>query len=193
MLSVGSSEVCILIFKALVNFLQDPDCQKMFLMSEDESRTFLSAVVDYLVVEQDNFQAQKIDRNKTIKLLKICPIVIETLQKLYNKQNLEKLQELFAPGNVPSQSKESVFDGNRVVKKIIEEDFSQIVMQLLEMVVCTSKAAESLQSFGTNKLLAEERTVFDFIESLNEFFVLSRETQEAYLHFIFKFTEYRSE
>ena len=66
-------------------------------------------------------------------------------------------------------------------------------MQLLEMVVCTSKAAESLQSFGTNKLLSEERTVFDFIESLNDFYALSVETQEAYLDFLFRFTEYRSE
>ena len=44
------------------------------------------------------------------------------------------------------------------------------------MVLSTSKAAESLQSFGTNKLLSEERTVFDFIESLNEFFVLNVDT-----------------
>ncbi len=43
------------------------------------------------------------------------------------------------------------------------------------MVVSTSKAAESLQSFGTNKLLSEERTVFDFIESLNDFFYLNTE------------------
>jgi len=40
---------------------------------------FLSAVVEYLGVEQENFQAQKTERNKTIKLLKICPIVIESL------------------------------------------------------------------------------------------------------------------
>ena len=66
-------------------------------------------------------------------------------------------------------------------------------MQLLEMVVCTSKAAESLQSFGTNKLLSEERTVFDFIEILNDFYALSVDTQEAYLDFLFRFTEYRSE
>ena len=79
MLSVGSSDVCILIFKALVSFLGDPDCQRMFLVCEDESRMFLSAVIDYLVVEQDNFQTQKTDRNKTVKLLKICPIVIEAL------------------------------------------------------------------------------------------------------------------
>ena len=61
------------------------------------------------------------------------------------------------------------------------------------MVLSTSKAAESLQSFGTNKLLSEERTVFDFIESLNEFFVLNVDTQQIYLDFVFKFTEYRSE
>ena len=61
------------------------------------------------------------------------------------------------------------------------------------MVVCTSKAAESLQSFGTNKLLTEERTVFDFIESLNEFYALNVDAQVVYLEFLFKFTEYRGE
>ena len=55
MLSVGQPDVCILIFKALLNFLGDPDCQRLFLQCEDESRTFLSAVVDYLIMEQDNF------------------------------------------------------------------------------------------------------------------------------------------
>lgn len=84
MLSVGSSDVCVLIFKALNAFLADSDCQQLFLMCEEETKTFLSAVVDYLVVEHENFEAQKTDRNKTIKLLKICPIVIETLSKLYN-------------------------------------------------------------------------------------------------------------
>jgi len=66
-------------------------------------------------------------------------------------------------------------------------------MQLLEMVVSTSKAAESLQSFGTNKLLSEERTVFDFIESLNNFYSLGVDTQKVYLEFLFKFTEYKDE
>ena len=94
MLSVGSSEVCILIFKALLNFLSDQDCRALFLQCEDESRTFLSAVIDYLTLEQDNFLEQKTDRNKMIKLLKICPIVIETLQKLYNGQTLTHLREL---------------------------------------------------------------------------------------------------
>ena len=148
---------------------------------------FLSAVVDYLILEQDNFQAQKTDRNKTIKLLKICPIVIETLQKLYSKQSLTKLQELFGGANA------TMSEDERIIKKIVEKEFSAIVMQLLEMVVCTSKAAESLQSFGTNKLLAEERTVFDFIESLNDFYALTVDTQEAYLDFLFRFTKYRSE
>lgn len=148
---------------------------------------FLSAVVDYLILEQDNFQAQKTDRNKTIKLLKICPIVIETLQKLYSKQSLTKLQEIF------SGSATNLGEDDLIIKKIVDKDFSAIVMQLLEMVVCTSKAAESLQSFGTNKLLSEERTVFDFIESLNDFYALSTDTQEAYLEFLFRFTEYRSE
>ena len=94
MLSVGSSDVCIFIFKALLTFLADSDCQKLFLQSEEETKMFLSAVVDYLCVEQENFQAQKTERNKTIKLLKICPIVIETLQKLYNKQTLEQLESM---------------------------------------------------------------------------------------------------
>lgn len=57
MLNVGSSEVCVLIFKALLNFLGDYDCQKLFLYCEEESRTFLQAVVDYLVSEIENLQS----------------------------------------------------------------------------------------------------------------------------------------
>lgn len=61
------------------------------------------------------------------------------------------------------------------------------------MVVSTSKAAESLQSFGTNKLLSEERTVFDFIENLNDFYLLNCETQTLFMEFLFQFTEYKGE
>ena len=61
------------------------------------------------------------------------------------------------------------------------------------MIVYTSKAAESLQSFGTNKLLSEERTVFDFIETLNDFYVLSVETQALYCDFLYRFMEFKSE
>jgi len=57
MLSVGSSEVCIQIFKALLNFLGDADCVQLFLQSEDETRIFMMAVVDYLNAEQENFQS----------------------------------------------------------------------------------------------------------------------------------------
>ena len=51
MLSVGSSDVCILIFKALLTFLADSDCQYLFLFCEEETKMFLSAVVDYLYTE----------------------------------------------------------------------------------------------------------------------------------------------
>ncbi len=44
------------------------------------------------------------------------------------------------------------------------------------MILNTSKAAENLQSFGTNKLLTEERAVFDFVESLNDFCCLKVDT-----------------
>ena len=38
------------------------------------------------------------------------------------------------------------------------------------MIVNTSKSSDGFQSFGTpHKLLTEEKTVFDFIEALNEF------------------------
>ena len=84
MLSVGSTEVCMMIFKSLNNFLGDNDCQLLFLKCEDETKIFLSAVVDYLAVEQENIQSQKSDRNKTIKLLKICPTIIDALSKLYS-------------------------------------------------------------------------------------------------------------
>ena len=50
------------------------------------------------------------------------------------------------------------------------------------------------QSFGNyNKLLSEERTVFDFIESLNEFYMMNEKTQKLYFDFLLKFTEYKGE
>jgi len=87
----------------------------------------------------------------------------------------------------------ALHESPNALHKIVEKSFCKNILNLLEMVVSTSKAAESLQSFGTNKLLSEERTVFDFIESLNDFFFLNSETQSLYLDFLFKFTEYKGE
>ena len=63
------------------------------------------------------------------------------------------------------------------------------------MVVNTSKQSDGLsQSFGNfNKLLTEERAVFDFIEGLNEFCYLNEQTQRLYFDFLLKFTEYKGE
>lgn len=77
-----------------------------------------------------------------------------------------------------------------MLKKVISKDFCANILLLLEQVVSTSKAAESLQSFGTNKLLSEERTVFDFIETLNDFYILNSESQALYVDFLFRFTEF---
>ena len=185
MLSVGSSEVCVLLFKALNNFLGDIDCLKLFLWCEEESRTFLTAVVDYLVVEYDNLQSQKTDKNKTIKLLKICPMVIETLQKLYNKQTLEVLED-HLKGIVRGSDKE-------LLLVLVEKQTVSVILNMLEMILNTSKAAENLQSFGTNKLLTEERAVFDFVESLNDFYYLKTDTQQLFNDFLLRFTEYKCE
>ena len=62
------------------------------------------------------------------------------------------------------------------------------------MIVNTSKSSDGFQSFGTpHKLLSEEKVVFDFIESLNEFVRLNEKAQENYCEFLFDFTEYRGE
>ena len=96
MMSVGSLHVCHLVFKALQDFLSNQVCQQMYLSCEDEARNFLSATIDFLQSEQETL---KDDRNKTIKLLKIIPIIIETFQKLYNKANLEALTESLSGDN----------------------------------------------------------------------------------------------
>lgn len=142
----------------------------------------MQAVIDYLVNEIESLQSQKTDRNKTIKLLKICPIVIETLQKLYNKQTLAAVTEAATKGNE-----------SQVISKLIDKDTCATIFSLLQMVLSTSKAAENLQSFGTNKLLTEERAVFDFIENLNDFCVMKEDAQMQYLDFLLKFTEYTVE
>ena len=80
-----------------------------------------------------------------------------------------------------------------MICKLVDPGFSEAILSLLSSVVDTSKASESLQSFGTNKLLSEERTVFDFIEGLNDFFYLSDASQQLYLDFLYNHTEYKGE
>jgi hypothetical protein len=51
-----------------------------------------------------------------------------------------------------------------------------------------------MASFGSaNRLLTEEKAVFDFIESLNDFFVSKEEIQLDYYDFLIKFTEFNGE
>ena len=74
MMSVGSMQVCHLVFKALQDFLSNQTCQQMYLSCEDEARNLLTATIDFLQSEQETL---KDDRNKTIKLLKIIPITLQ--------------------------------------------------------------------------------------------------------------------
>lgn len=62
------------------------------------------------------------------------------------------------------------------------------------MIVNTAKSSDGFQSFGTShKLLTEEKIVFDFIESLNDFVRLDEATQRQYCDFLFDFTQYKGE
>ena len=65
----------------------------------------------------------KDDRNKTIKLLKIIPIIIETFQKLYSKANLEALTESRAADQK---------DGN-LLEKLVDPENCGLLQQLLQM------------------------------------------------------------
>lgn len=181
MMSVGSMQVCHLVFKALQDFLSNQTCQQMYLSCEDEARNLLTATIDFLQSEQETL---KDDRNKTIKLLKIIPIIIETFQKLYSKANLEALTESRATDQK---------DGN-LLEKLVDPENCGLLQQLLQMIVNTSKSSDGFQSFGTpHKLLTEEKAVFDFIEALNDFVRLNEKAQESYCEFLFNFTEYRGE
>lgn len=69
-----------------------------------------------------------------------------------------------------------------------------LLQDLLKMIVNTAKSSDGFQSFGTpHKLLSEEKIVFDFIESLNEFVRLNEAAQQKYCEFLFEFTEYKGE
>ena len=80
-MNVGSLQVCHFVYKALQDFLSFQTCQFLFLACETEARNLIQATTDFLQAEQETL---KNDKNKTIKFLKVIPIVIETLQKLYN-------------------------------------------------------------------------------------------------------------
>ena len=97
LISVGSTEACIMILKSLQDFLSNPMCLQLFLSCEEEGRNILLSLADYLANElesqatSDTTKGKTIstaDRNKTIKLLKICPMIIETFQKMFSQANL---------------------------------------------------------------------------------------------------------
>jgi hypothetical protein len=59
------------------------------------------------------------------------------------------------------------------------------------MLCASSKTSEGQNSLGSNqRLLTEEKVVFDFIEQLNDFYICDAEIQLAYIDFLSSFLDY---
>lgn len=93
MLSVGSLEACKAIFKCLQDFLSHGNCLLLFLTKHVQTYQLLEATIAFLGFDQAvDGKANQESKNTALKVLKICPIFIETLQKIYNAQTLEVVE-----------------------------------------------------------------------------------------------------
>ena len=54
LISVGSTEVCLMVFKSLQDFFSNPMCLQLFLSCEEESRNLIMSISDYLQNELES-------------------------------------------------------------------------------------------------------------------------------------------
>ncbi len=117
-----------------------------------ESFKILDATADWLQQEKQETGIIKKPNN-----LKLCPVIIDTLKKVYCQENL----------------KESQYGGGMPYLQITIPTYAQILLQLLYKMMRSSKgSSEGFQGMGVpHKLVNEEKVTFEFIESLNEVFL----------------------
>lgn len=104
---------------------------------------------------------------------KLCPVIVETLKKLYTNEMLR--------------------DSNRgYFANIIQPQNAQVLFNLLyKLIKCQKNSNEGLSGMGMpHKLVTEEKVVFDFIEQLNDVVRLNPQTHVYYLKFLLSFAEY---
>ena len=106
--------------------------------------------------------------------LKLCPVIIDTLKRIYCFENLQENQ-FRAP-----------------YLQIIIPTYAQILLQLLFKMMKSSKnSSEGFQGMGVpHKLVNEEKITFEFIENLNDIMKKNDQTHLIYLKFLLQFTEY---
>jgi len=82
-----------------------------------------------------------------------------------------------------------------ILAVILQKRLSELVFALLKrMLYASSKTSEGQNSLGSNqRLLTEEKVVFDFIEQLNDFYICDVEIQLAYIDFLSSFLDYNGD
>jgi hypothetical protein len=82
-----------------------------------------------------------------------------------------------------------------ILSIILQKRLSELVFALLKrMLYASSKTSEGQNSLGSNqRLLTEEKVVFDFIEQLNDFYICDAEIQLAYIDFLSSFLDYNGD
>jgi len=75
---------------------------------------------------------------------------------------------------------------------ITQKQLATLVFRLLsQMLAASSNTSDGMSAFGSQqKLLTEEKIVFDFIETLNDFYLGEPDIQQSYIDFLLSFTEY---
>lgn len=134
----------------------------LFLTKHAQTYQLLEATIAFLGFEQTtDGKASQDSKNTALKVLKICPIFIETLQKIYNAQALEAVEQ-----DTNSFPDEEAKESRSIKAMIMQKRLSELVFALLTRMLCaSSKTSEGANSLGSQqRLLTEEKVVFDFIE-----------------------------
>ena len=81
----GSQDIIQTVYKALEDILIQSNCVSLFMNNISTSFKIFEATADWL----ENSKQDPISKSKPINL-KLCPVIIETLKRVYCKDNLEE-------------------------------------------------------------------------------------------------------
>jgi hypothetical protein len=159
----------------------------MFLSKAEQSCQLLEATSIFLSFDKKEEKQSQEAKNTALKVLKMCPIFIETLQKVYSPLALQNLE--------PNHTRDEESKQDPIYTVILQPRHSELVFKLLlQMLAASSKTSDGQNSFGTQqRMLTEEKVVFEFIEQLNDFYISEPEIHASYLDFLLSFLHYQGD
>jgi hypothetical protein len=133
---------------------------ELFMNNIGTSYRILDATGDWLMNERQELlsgaASQAGPHNRKPSLLKLCPVIINMLKKVYSMDNT---QSTLSISRAP-------------YLQIYIPTFAQVLFNLLYKLLRCAKmgtASEGFQGMGVpHKLLSEEKLTFEFIEGLND-------------------------